>query len=47
MHIFKAMHGLLENKKFGHHPQAMGYGCANFHISTICCGSAWRRMFSF
>jgi len=45
VHIFKAVHNLSENKKFGHHPQAMGYVCANFFISTICgfCSSMWKK----
>jgi len=36
-------------KKFEHHPQAIGYACAKFSISTIYgfCSSAWRRMCSF
>jgi len=35
-YFFKAVHSLLENKKFRHHPHTMGYVYANFLISTIC-----------
>jgi len=40
---------LSESKNFGHHPQAMGYVCGNFRVSSICgfCGSTWRRMCFF
>jgi len=47
--FLKAVHSLLENKKFGHHPQAMGYACAIFSIFSVYafCGSVWRRMCTF
>jgi len=36
MHNFKAVYSLSENKKFEHHPGAMGYVCDNIRISAIC-----------
>jgi len=33
--IWQNYKNILENKKFEHHPQTMGYVCVNFCIFTI------------